>query len=111
MGKDNSMTRADMVAIVSSKTGIEKTSVERVIDCFLDAIVEELSRGRSVRLSGFGNFENNLYKPRKLKSAFTGQTVALKQRVIPKYKPAKKVRDYVDKKVSSSLAKGTDDIA
>ena len=102
MGKNDSMTRTDMITIIANKTGLDKGIVERVLDCFLDTVVEELAHNRSVRLSGFGSFENSFYKPRKLKSYFTGETVSLEQRVVPKFKPATKVKDYVTRKVSAA---------
>ena len=94
------MTRADMVTIIANKTDIDKRSVEKVIDCFLNTIVAELSRDHKVRLSGFGTFENAVYKPRQLKSPITGTVTSLEGRVIPKFKPAKDVRDKVKKKVA-----------
>lgn len=98
--KSGSMTRGDMVTIVANKTGLEKMSVEKVLDCFLNTIIAELSRDRSVKLSGFGTFENASYKPRKLSSPLTGETISLDERVIPKFKPSPSVRDKINKKVA-----------
>lgn len=101
MGKaGNGMTRADMVTIIANKTDLDKRSVERVIDCFLNTIVAELSKNHKVRLSGFGTFENAAYKPRQLKSPITGTVTTLEERVIPKFKPAKDVKDRVKRKVA-----------
>lgn len=101
------MTRADMVAIIANRTGVDKTTINTTLDSFLDIIVEELSKGRCVKLTGFGTFENTTYKPRKLDSPLTKDTIKLEERVIPKFKPAKKVRDYVSKKVIN-MKKTTD---
>ena len=102
MGKiSDSTTKADMIAIVANKTDLKKEDVDRVITCFLNAVIAELSKDQRVKLTGFGSFENVHYKGRTLSSPITGSTKELSGRAIPKFKPTKAVKEKVNEKVSA----------
>ena len=50
------MTKKELVAAVSEKTGLTKKDSEAALSAVLDAISESLSKGNDVQLTGFGTF-------------------------------------------------------
>lgn len=97
---DNRMTKGDLITIIANKADIPKATVEKVLETFCATVITELSKGHTVTLTGFGKFENANYKPREVKSPLTGKTTTLEERVIPTFKPAKAVKEKVNRKIS-----------
>ena len=57
MGKiSDSTTKADMIAIVANKTDLKKEDVDRVITCFLNAVIAELSKDHLLALAHLRTF-------------------------------------------------------
>ena len=50
------MTKADVVAEIANKTGIEKVAVQATVEAFMDSIKGSLETGNNVYLRGFGSF-------------------------------------------------------
>ena len=50
------MTKADLVADISEKTGIEKVAVQTTIESFMTSIIDTMENGENVYLRGFGTF-------------------------------------------------------
>ena len=83
------MTKAEIVAEIANKTGIEKVNVQETVEAFMKTIKMSLATGNNVYLRGFGSF---IIKRRAEK---TGRNISLKQSIIipahniPAFKPAK----------------------
>ncbi|MGM9734970.1 MAG: HU family DNA-binding protein [Candidatus Cryptobacteroides sp.] len=83
------MTKAEIVNEVAKTTGIEKTTVLRVVEEFMECVKGSLSKGNPVYLRGFGSF---IIKHRAEKAArnITKQTtITIPAHNIPAFKPAK----------------------
>ena len=50
------MTKAELVASISGKTGIEREVVLNTIEAFMDQVKNSLEGGEDVHLRGFGSF-------------------------------------------------------
>jgi len=50
------MTKADIVNEVSKNTGIEKVTVQKTVEDFMEAVKDSLVDGKNVYLRGFGSF-------------------------------------------------------
>ena len=50
------MTKAEIVADIANKTGIEKVAVQKTVEAFMEAIKGSMSNGENVYLRGFGSF-------------------------------------------------------
>ena len=48
------MTKAEIVADIANKTGIEKVAVQATVEAFMDAVKGSLINGENVYLRGFG---------------------------------------------------------
>ena len=50
------MTKAEIVAQIAQKTGIEKVAIQATVEEFMNVVKESLSEGENVYLRGFGSF-------------------------------------------------------
>ena len=83
------MTKAEIVAEIASKTGIEKGAVQNVVENFMEVVKNAMAKGENVYLRGFGSF---VVKHRAAKTARNIQkntTIKVDAHDIPCYKPAK----------------------
>ena len=55
--KNKFSTNKDIVKVVSKRTGTQKETVKKILDCYLDEIKENLLTGKQVRLANFGTFD------------------------------------------------------
>lgn len=83
------MTKADIVNEISKSTGIEKVTVQRTVEAFMDNIKDALASDNNVYLRGFGSF---IVKERAKKTARNiskNTTIIIPAHNIPAFKPAK----------------------
>ena len=50
------MTKAEIVANISEKLGIEKVDVQLTVESLMKEIIDSLENGENVYLRGFGSF-------------------------------------------------------
>lgn len=50
------MTKADIVAKISERIGLEKGDVQATVETFMEEVKEALESGENVYLRGFGKF-------------------------------------------------------
>ena len=85
------MTKAEIVAEIASKTGIEKGAVQNVVENFMEVVKSSMAKGENVYLRGFG-FGSFIIKVRAEKTGRNiGKNVAITipAHKIPAFKPAK----------------------
>lgn len=56
------LNREDVVSLVATKTGYAKDAVREVMGATLDAIMETLTTGKDLTLTGFGTFHLTMTK-------------------------------------------------
>lgn len=82
------MTKADIVSQVSENTGIEKVTVQKAVEAFMETVKASLTEGNNVYLRGFGSF---IIKNRAAKTARNiskNTTMIVPAHNIPSFKPA-----------------------
>jgi len=83
------MTKADIVSEVSKSTGIEKITVQKAVEAFMESVKGSLAKNQNVYLRGFGSF---IVKERAQKTARNiskNTTIIIPAHNIPAFKPAK----------------------
>ncbi|MBO8479980.1 MAG: integration host factor subunit beta [Bacteroidetes bacterium] len=83
------MTKAEIVNEVAKATGIEKVTVQTVIEATMESVKSSIIKGNPVYLRGFGSF---IIKHRAQKAArnITKQTtMTIPEHDIPAFKPSK----------------------
>lgn len=97
------MTKAEVIAEISQKTGVDKSDVASSVEAFFKVIKNSLVEGENVYVRGFGSF---IVKKRARKVAriiSKNTAIIIDEHYIPSFKPAK---TFVEKvKTSSKLKK------
>ena len=52
------MTKADVIAQISEKTGVDKGDVQQTLESFFTVVKDSLSDGENLYVRGFGSFIN-----------------------------------------------------
>ena len=83
------MTKAELVAEISTKTGIEKTVALQAVEAAMKVIKNTMADGENVYLRGFGSFivKKRAQKLGRIISKNT--TIIIPENNIPAFKPAK----------------------
>ena len=93
------MTKADIVAEIAEKTGIEKVDVQTTVEAFMKEVKESLEAGENVYLRGFGSFIIKERAKKTGRNISKNTTIIIPAHNIPSFKPAKVFVDGVKTKV------------
>lgn len=69
------MTKAELVAAVAERSGLNRNQAKEALDAVLDSITEALGKGDPVRLVGFGAFKPVSRAAGMARNPRTGETV------------------------------------
>jgi len=83
------MTKADIVNEISKNTGIEKVTVQKTVEAFMDGIKSSLEGGNNVYLRGFGSFVVKKRAEKTARNISKNTTIIIPEHFIPSFKPAK----------------------
>ena len=93
------MTKADIVAQIAEKTGLEKVDVQTTVEAFMKEVKESLEGGENVYLRGFGSFIIKERAEKTGRNISKNTTIIIPAHNIPSFKPAKVFVDGVKTKV------------
>ena len=93
------MTKADVVAEIANKTGIEKVAVQATVEAFMDSIKNSLETGNNVYLRGFGSFIVKKRAAKTGRNISKNTSIVIPEHFIPAFKPAKEFVGSVKGKV------------
>ena len=96
------MTKAEIVADIAIKTGIEKVAVQAAVESFMETLKNSLVRGENVYLRGFGSFIIKKRAEKTGRNISKNTTIIIPAHNIPAFKPAK---SFVNKVKSTVKAK------
>lgn len=83
------MTKADIVANISEKLGMEKGDVQATIETFMEEVKTSLESGDNVYLRGFGSFVVKTRAEKTGRNISKNTTIKIPAHNIPAFKPAK----------------------
>jgi len=83
------MTKADLVARISEKLGIEKGDVQATVESFMSEVKNSLESGNNVYLRGFGSFIVKRRAEKTGRNISKNTTIKIPAHNIPAFKPAK----------------------
>ena len=94
------MTKAEIVANISEKSGIEKADVLRVVEDFMVQVKDSLNQGNNVYLRGFGSFIVKERAEKTGRNISKNTTIKIPAHNIPAFNPAKVFVESVKKSVA-----------
>ena len=81
------LTKKELVMIVSKETGITQVQVKRVVQRTLHHLIENLKQGTTIELRNFGVFKIRQRAPRRGRNPKTGQEVPVPPKRVVVFKP------------------------
>jgi DNA-binding protein HU-beta len=96
------MTKADIVAEIAEKTGLEKVDVQTTVEAFMEEVKTALETGENVYLRGFGSFVIKERAEKTGRNISKNTTIIIPAHNIPSFKPAKVFMEGVKTKVDVS---------
>jgi DNA-binding protein HU-beta len=93
------MTKADIVANISEKLGMEKGDVQATVEAFMDQVKGSLENDENVYLRGFGSFIVKTRAEKTGRNILKNTTIKIPAHNIPAFKPAKVFAEGVKNKV------------
>ena len=91
------MTKADIVDIIASGTGLTKVETEAVVDGFIQTVIASLRDGKNIEIRGFGSFKVKKRKGRMARNPRTGAKVYVPSKNVVTFKPGKEMEELVRK--------------
>ncbi len=83
------MTKAEIVAEIAGKTGIEKGLVMTVVENFMEVVKSSMAKGNNVYLRGFGSFIIKTRAEKTGRNMSQNIAITIPAHNIPAFKPAK----------------------
>jgi len=89
------MTKADIIAEISTKTGIEKVDVQETVEAFFKVIKNNMIAGENVYVRGFGSFVVKKRAQKTARNISKNTAIIIPEHFVPSFKPAKVFVDKV----------------
>ena len=86
------MTKQEIVAEISAKTGIEKTTASVVVEGFMESVKRALEDGENVYLRGFGTFQIKHRAAKPARNITKNTTIVIPAHKTPAFKPSPEFR-------------------
>ncbi|HEX7534934.1 MAG TPA: integration host factor subunit alpha [Syntrophales bacterium] len=86
------MTKIDIVQNVTDKLGLPKRDSSRIVESVFEIMKEQLSKGYTVKISGFGNFVMRSKNARRGRNPHTGAECEIAARKVLTFKSSQILR-------------------
>ena len=96
------MTKADVIAEIADKTGIDKAEVTNTLETFFSVVKDSLAEGENIYVRGFGSFINKKRAKKVARNISKNTAMVIDEHFIPSFKPSK---IFVEQVKSSDKAK------
>lgn len=92
------MNKSELIESLAASCDMPKAAAGRVLDAAIKTVVEEVSKGNSVTIIGFGTFFATKRAARTGRNPKTGESIKIAASVVPKFKAGIAFRGAVAKK-------------
>ena len=83
------MTKAEVIAEIADKTGIEKTDVSATVEAFFNVVKDSMADGSNIYVRGFGSFVNKKRAKKVARNISKNTSIIIDEHFIPSFKPSK----------------------
>lgn len=90
------LTKAEMAEMLFERVGLNKREAKDMVETFFEEIIQALGQGRSVKLSGFGNFQLRDKPQRPGRNPKTGEAIAISARRVVTFHASQKLKEQID---------------
>lgn len=92
------MIKPELIAQIANKTRMPKKQIEKIMDAMLDTVVDEVSNGNKVLISGFGLFYSAHRKARNGINPNTKERIKIEGMQLPKFRPGTQFKKAIQNK-------------
>ena len=106
------LTKAELIDSVYEKVGFSKKEAADLVELVFETMKEELCKGGSIKISGFGKFRVREKKSRMGRNPQTGEAMVISARKVLTFTPSRILRDGINGKTAqlpSATKDGADD--
>ena len=89
-------TKKDLIDRIAQETNQKRTVVKKIVQCFLDNVIDELSRGNRLEFRDFGVFEIRHRAPRVAQNPKTLERVPVPAKRTVKFKVGRLMKASLD---------------
>ena len=89
------VTKKELAYRISEKTGLKKVVIKRIIQSFIDEIIEELAAGNRLEFREFGVFEIKTRAARKARNPRTRVRVDVPEKSVVHFKAGRLMKERV----------------
>jgi DNA-binding protein HU-beta len=97
------VTKADIVDVIASATGLTKVETEAVVDGFITTVIGAMKDGKNIEIRGFGSFKVKKRKGRVARNPRTGEQVMVGEHFVPTFKVSKEMKQVVNEKLKMGI--------
>jgi integration host factor subunit alpha len=90
------LTKAELAETLYEKVGLNKREAKDMVESFFEEIRDALVSGRSVKLSGFGNFQLRDKPQRPGRNPKTGEAIPISARRVVTFHASHKLKSQID---------------
>lgn len=87
------MNKKELVSALADDCGTTQAQANEFVNAFCDTIVDQLKKGESVALPGFGQFVAKHRPAREMRNPATGKTMMSKAKTSAQFKPSVGLKD------------------
>jgi len=107
----STITKKELIDRIAESEGSRRVLVKKVVQRFLDEIVNELGRGNRLEFRDFGVFETKLRKARKAQNPKTLEPVAVPEKRTVKFKVGRLMKQRLGEMTGAAIEDEASDIA
>ena len=105
------ITKKELIDRIADSSGARRVQVKRVVQQFLDEIVNELGKGNRLEFRDFGVFETKIRKARKAQNPKTLEPVAVPEKRTVKFKVGRLMKQKLSDMTGASVDDEAGDVA
>ena len=90
------ITKADFAESLFEELGIDRREAKALVELFFEEIKDSLEQGKSVKISGFGNFELRDKTSRPGRNPKTGEEVPITARRVVTFRSGQKLKARIE---------------
>ena len=83
------MTKSDIINEIVKETGIDKVTVQRIVETLMGTVKESLAKDKNVYLRGFGSFIVKKRAQKTARNISKNTPIIVPEHYVPFFKPAK----------------------
>jgi DNA-binding protein HU-beta len=83
------VTKAEVIAEIAEKTGIEKADVSATVEKFFEVVRDNMSKGNNIYVRGFGSFINKKRAKKVARNISKNTAIIIDEHFVPAFKPSK----------------------